>query len=178
MPDTTPSAAPELIKDGSGSYIGEIRMFGCQTTPKGWLECNGQEYKVKDYPVLTKVIGNLWGSTSKDTFLVPDLRGSFVRGWNHGRTGEGADPDISKRNLPVGAPGVNRDVVGSYQLDAVGEHSHSLTAGSHWGDKGKGPAGWGFDDGNVGNSTLSTDAMGKTETRPKNSYVMFCIRAI
>jgi len=169
------TAAPIRTKDGA--YIGEIRTFGSPVVPDNWLECNGNAYKIKQYPDLAKVIGNLWGSVTKDEFLVPDLRGTFLRGWNHGRAGEGADPDANKRKLAVGAPGSNTDVVGSYQMDEVGEHTHTISLGSKWGDKGTGPAGWAFDDGNAGTSSISTPPRNATETRSKNAYVMFCIRA-
>lgn len=76
-----------------------------------------------------------------------------------------------------GAPGVNTDVVGSYQSDAVGEHSHTMTLAIKWGDKWAGPHGWGFDDGNQGSASSGTNPMHATETRPKNAYVMYCIRA-
>jgi hypothetical protein len=123
------------------------------------------------------VIGNIWGSNTKDRFLVPDFRGVFLRGWNHGKTGSYSDPEANHRQLAVGAPGTNTDVVGSYQSDKIGEHNHTITLGSKWGDKGTGPAGWAFDDGNAGNTAITTPPIGSPESRPKNAYVMLCIKA-
>lgn len=165
---------PIQLKDGS--YIGEIRTFASPLIPDGWLECNGQEYAINEYKALASVIGNIWGSTTKDKFLVPDLRGSFLRGWNHGRGTEG-DPDADRRLLATGAPGTNSDVVGSYQLDMVGQHNHTISLPSKWGDKGRGPVGWAFDDGDAGVSSITTPQMATKETRPRNAYVLFCIRA-
>ncbi len=173
MPETTAQPIPNR----DGSYIGELRIFATPHTPKDWLECNGATFKVKDYPQLAKVIGNIWGSKTKDEFCLPDLRGVFLRGWNHGRTDEFCDPESGDRRLPVGAPGTAKDVVGSYQSDRVGPHTHTITAVNSWGDKWGGAAGWGYDNGKQNSSTIGTDAFASTETRPRNASVLYCIRA-
>lgn len=51
--------------------IGTIVWFAASSPPDGWLECNGQSTTA--YPALAAVVGS----------TVPDLRGRFVRGWNH-----------------------------------------------------------------------------------------------
>lgn len=175
MADVIASGKPVLQKDGA--YIGEIRTFASDHAPDNWLECDGRSFKISEFPQLARVIGNLWGSKTKDELYLPDLRGAFLRGWNHGRTGPMSDPEAASRSLPVGAPGTAKDVVGSYQGDAVGPHSHQITAPNSWGDKYGGEAGWGYDNGKEGSSTRSTGAMDAKETRPRNSYVLFCIRA-
>jgi microcystin-dependent protein len=53
--------------------IGMITAWGGNTAPAGWLECNGQS--TAPYPVLGSIVGG----------VVPDLRGEFIRGWDHGR---------------------------------------------------------------------------------------------
>jgi Phage Tail Collar Domain len=165
------------IINPDGSYIGEIRAFATSFPPDNWLECNGNEYEVTQYEKLAKVIGNLWGSSTINKFRLPNLQGTFLRGWHHNRADGGGDPESGTRQLPIGAPGADSNVVGSFQQDAVGEHFHTMTLPMKWGDKGRFESGWGGDDANRGNDTHKTDPTGNRETRPRNAYVLFCIRA-
>ena len=66
---------------------GTVSYFGGGTAPSGWLECNGQGVSTTTFAELFAAIGYTYGG-SGGTFNVPDLRGEFVRGWDHGR---GAD---------------------------------------------------------------------------------------
>jgi hypothetical protein len=48
---------------------------------KGWLVCDGTPYGQTQYPDLYGVIGKTWGNPPESfQFLVPDLRGQFLRG--------------------------------------------------------------------------------------------------
>src|SRR6266446_1334482 len=47
----------------------------------GWLECGGQALDKGQFPELHEAIGNTWGNGQKGRFLLPDLRGFFLRGW-------------------------------------------------------------------------------------------------
>ena len=120
---------------------GSIIAHAVGTVPEGFLECNGDEVHKDDYPDLFKAIGTSYGSTRSTYFKVPDLRGSFVRGWDHGR---GLDPHASSRgNRGDGGKG---SLVGTTQDDSTrmprnglttsntGSHTHSGsadTAGEH-----------------------------------------------
>lgn len=59
-------------------YLGEVVAFGFQFAPRGWLKCDGAEYKIKDYPKLFEVIGIRYGGDAKNTFKVPDYRGRVL----------------------------------------------------------------------------------------------------
>ncbi len=72
---------------GNGNPPGAVMYFARITPPEGWLECNGQAVSKTTYPLLFDAIGITFGSDG-DTFRLPDLRGEFIRGWDHGR---GAD---------------------------------------------------------------------------------------
>src|SRR5262249_46394862 len=61
-----------------------------QLVSQGWLLCDGSLFAVSDYPGLAALIGSRYGGDGTTTFAVPDLRGLFVRGTDHGR---GVDPD-------------------------------------------------------------------------------------
>ena len=72
---------------------GVVMAFAMQNLPSGWLECDGSPLSRTAYADLYAAIGTTYGYTSASDFRLPDLRGEFVRGWDHGR---GVDPS---RNL-------------------------------------------------------------------------------
>jgi microcystin-dependent protein len=89
--------------DIAGARLAELRE-------EGWLLCDGQGYPPRDdYAGLFGVIGYLFGVDGRENFRVPDLRGVFVRGADHGRH---TDPDAGERSTG--------DKVGSMQGYATG----------------------------------------------------------
>jgi hypothetical protein len=79
---------------GSGNTItladmppGSIQWFAMQTPPAGWLECDGRilsrTANNNQYAPLWAAIQYTYGG-SGDSFTIPDLRGQFLRGWDHG----------------------------------------------------------------------------------------------
>jgi hypothetical protein len=150
--------------------VGTIMAYGGDTrnntvvatlNSQGWLPCDGRAYSAQEYPELAKVIGSSFGN-----LRVPDLRGRFLRGTDQGTK---RDPDSASRQPENG--GNAADNVGSVQDDEFKRHTHEYTkfphhegpnwaSGSYWvpGQDQTGPAG--------GN-----------ETRPKNVYVNWIIRA-
>ena len=59
----------------SESYVGEIRMFGGDFAPVGWVLCNGQLLSISENEVLFNLIGTTYGGDGQTTFALPDLRG-------------------------------------------------------------------------------------------------------
>lgn len=59
----------------SNPYIGEIRMFGGNYAPLGWMFCNGQLLSVTEYESLFSLIGTTYGGDGVDTFALPNLQG-------------------------------------------------------------------------------------------------------
>jgi microcystin-dependent protein len=57
------------------SYIGEIRMFGGNFAPAGWMFCEGQFLPISEYDTLFQLIGTTYGGDGENTFALPDLRG-------------------------------------------------------------------------------------------------------
>lgn len=65
---------------------GSILHFAAATAPTGWLKANGAEVSRTTYADLYAVIGDTYGAgDGSTTFLLPDLRGEFVRGWDDTR---------------------------------------------------------------------------------------------
>lgn len=92
---------------------GQIIIWPTEIAPTGALECNGQPYLITQYPNLFNVIQRTFGGDATH-FNVPDLRGWFLRGWDHGA---GRDPNAGTRlNRGDGTTG---DHVGTKQLDAL-----------------------------------------------------------
>ncbi len=91
-----------------GVRINELR-------DQGWLLCDGSAYPAEELAELFARIGSGYGG-GEGAFHVPDFRGRFTRGTDHGR---GKDPDAVSRTAlnPGGNAG---DKVGSAQAYATG----------------------------------------------------------
>ena len=59
----------------SQSYVGEIRMFGGNFAPNGWMFCHGQILPISENETLFQLIGTTYGGDGQSTFALPDLRG-------------------------------------------------------------------------------------------------------
>jgi microcystin-dependent protein len=104
--------------------IGSLIMFGgaieeerlSDLRDQGWLLCDGAPYPARwEYQALSVRIGTSYGSGG-GRFNVPDFRGRFARGTDHGR---GQDPDTSAR-VALSPGGNTGDKVGSAQPSATG----------------------------------------------------------
>jgi microcystin-dependent protein len=59
----------------SQPYVGEIRMFGGNFAPAGWMFCEGQLLPISENDILFNLIGTTYGGDGQSTFALPDLRG-------------------------------------------------------------------------------------------------------
>jgi microcystin-dependent protein len=152
---------------GSGNIItladlppGTIQWFAMQAPPSGWLECDGRTLsKTGTYAALWSAIGYTYGG-SADNFNLPDLRGQFLRGWDHGR---GTDPARA---------------FGSTQADAFKSHDHNA---ANTGYLTSHRSGIGLVGDTTGTGTLvdynyQMPSVGGTETRPTNVAMIACIK--
>ena len=122
---------------------GAIVMWGGPAAPSGWLECNGQS--TTGYPNLISI----YGAT------LPDLRGEFVRGWDHGR-----DVDAGRAIL-------------STQEQDIQPHTHSYTTYGRLTDRvslNDITQFWRL------TGTAQTGSTGGTETRPRNVALMYIVK--
>ncbi len=56
-------------------YVGEIRMFGGNFAPAGWMFCEGQLLPIAQNETLFSLLGTTYGGDGQSTFALPDLRG-------------------------------------------------------------------------------------------------------
>ena len=56
-------------------YVGEIRMFGGNFAPAGWMFCDGQLLPISENETLFQLIGTTYGGDGQSTFALPNLQG-------------------------------------------------------------------------------------------------------
>ncbi|MFK4835115.1 phage tail protein [Microbacterium sp. ZW T2_14] len=100
-------------------YIGEIRCFGFNFAPRGWLACEGQLMSISQNSALFSLLGTMYGGDGATTFALPDLRG-------RASLGAGAAPGLTPRN--EGDAG-GAEVV-TLTAPALPPHSHTVAASS------------------------------------------------
>jgi hypothetical protein len=179
-----------------GFIVGEIRAFAFDgedfegiayrqvvdnLRKEGWVECGGQAMPQRLYPDLYSRVGGRWGRFDNETARFPDLKGVFLRGWNHqsATSDINGDPDVQARKPSV--LGQDKDRVGSSQPGALQIHHHKERATSPgYQGAGSSPQMIGqnatdpssvFTEPPEGNSVVTSDF----ESRPKNKYVLYCI---
>ena len=54
-------------------YVGEIRMFGGNFPPNGWMFCEGATLPISENEVLFQLIGTTYGGDGQETFNLPNL---------------------------------------------------------------------------------------------------------
>jgi microcystin-dependent protein len=59
----------------SQPFLGEIRMFGGNFAPAGWMFCEGQLLPISENDSLFALLGTTYGGDGQSTFGLPDLRG-------------------------------------------------------------------------------------------------------
>lgn len=97
-------------------FIGEIRAFGFNFTPTGWLPCNGGLYPIQQYSALFAIIGIQFGGNGTTTFQVPNLKGAAAAGVNPG------NPSFSA----PGASGGTENV--TITVNTMPAHNHMVEA--------------------------------------------------
>lgn len=59
----------------SDPFIGEIRLFGFNFNPRGWVFCSGALMAISTNSTLFSLLGTTYGGDGRTTFGLPDLRG-------------------------------------------------------------------------------------------------------
>src|SRR5213083_2378459 len=56
-------------------YVGEIRMFGGNFAPAGWMFCEGQLLPISENETLFQLIGTTYGGDGESTFALAENGG-------------------------------------------------------------------------------------------------------
>lgn len=136
LPDSDGNAGDVLKSDGNGVMswtaiqgvpVGTIMPFAGSTPPSGYLECDGSQQSSSTYPVLSNICSNTYnkGQTpSSGNFYLPDLRGLFVRGWDHGA---GVDNGRTRGAEQTDQNKLHTHTVASSSItNSGGDHGHAI----------------------------------------------------
>jgi len=168
-----------IIAEASALPVGATVAFPLDKVAPGFLELDGSVKSIAAYPDLAAFLGTAFnkGDEGAGNFRLPESRGEFLRGWDHGR---GADPGRG---------------IGSYQLGQNESHNHRyfdattanidpnglsadgrvngvvqpLPSGGYLATTGG--------DGQQVVSATNTVNSGGSEARPRNVAVIWCIKA-
>lgn len=184
----TEKAVKTYVDTEAAFPAGMVTAFAHATAPSGWLECDGSSVLRASYADLFTAIGVIYGNVDGTHFNVPDYRGQFFRGWDHGA---GVDPGAASRTDR--GDGTLGDNVGTKQVGDVIDHAHDVTTtGAHThtvslpNSLNVSGEGWAnMDTGSVAKTTSSDGDhthvvdgghITDNETRPINVNVMYCIK--
>jgi microcystin-dependent protein len=86
-------------------YVGEIRMFGGNFAPAGWMFCNGQLLPISENETLFQLIGTTYGGDGESTFALPNLQGRVPvhqgNGYILAETGGSESVTLTIQQIPV-----------------------------------------------------------------------------
>ncbi len=158
--NSTKAVTPATLSAGLAALgltipAGTVSAFAGLLAPAGYLICDGSQVSRTTYADLFASISTTYGEgDTSTTFNLPDLRGEFIRGFDDGR---GADAGRA---------------FGSFQADDFASHTHTGVSG----DPGTDPARIGGANREADTGTYTTNAVGGTETRPRNIAMNYIIK--
>ena len=166
-----------LLKNMSALPVGAMVPFPKGTVPTGFLEVDGSVQSAATYPDLAAYLGTTFntGGEGAGNFRLPESRGEFLRGWDHGR---GVD---TGRTIGSGQMDALQNITGESSTFPTGNTAPLNSSGVF-----KTNARSGVPTGIAGGgawSSASIDfdasrvARAAAETRPRNLAVMWCIKA-
>ena len=99
-------------------YVGEIRMFGGNFAPAGWMFCDGAVLPISENQTLFQLIGTTYGGDGQSTFALPDLRGRVP-------IHQGTNPGTGTTYTLAEQAGAESVTLTTQQIP---QHSHALLA--------------------------------------------------
>ena len=99
--------------------MSEIRLFGGNFAPQGYMLCQGQQMSIAQWSALYALLGTMYGGDGVQTFNLPDLRG---------RTPIGAGQGPGLPMMDEGQAGGSESMTMTTQYMPV--HNHALTVSS------------------------------------------------
>ena len=166
FPDSSVQTTAVSTPSGTVIYVAQ------NTAPTGYIKANGAAVSRTTYAALFSARGTTFGAgDGSTTFLVPDLRGEFLRGWDDARgidSGRafGSAQGYAIRNITGSVTG-DRNTTRFKSPSGAFSTSNTLTA-----DNGVGAGSA------SGTFTLdaSTQVPTAAENRPRNIALLACIK--
>ena len=171
----------------ASNFVGVISGFAQSSAPTGWLICDGATLNGDgtSYENLWNAIGTTYGGSGISSFLLPDLRGEFLRcsdqgrGVDSGRAHASTQGDTTKQSW--------------YGYTNFQSHYHTGGWGSgykNWQIKHSGypdnygaaettnafVAPWYQISNGIGYNNMRLNVGDASETKPRNLAVQFCIK--
>ena len=197
------SGIGDVKAGGSLVPTGTVLAYAGQTSPTGWLVCDGTAYNQSDYADLFSALGSIyntqtnpttglaWAAPSATQFRVPDLRGLFLRGAGtpSGQSTVTVGGHQAQATAKNGLSNSSSSVAASGSTSTDGSHSHTTPGGVQGGSGGFTKADTASQGGPSTNSagshshTVSVSGTaaaqtitGDPETRPMNRGVTYIIK--
>lgn len=101
----------------SEPFVGEIRMFAGNFSPRGWGFCDGQLLAVSQNDALFSLLGTIYGGDGRTTFGLPDMRGRLP-------IHQGTGPGLSPRPLGSKSGAENETLT----VNQMPSHQHDFVA--------------------------------------------------
>ena len=140
---------------------GTVIYYAANAAPTGYIKANGATVSRSTYAALFSAIGTTFGAgDGSTTFVLPDLRGEFIRGWDDGRevdSGRSFGSAQGQRANNLASVTYAAATVTSISVDENGATSTSIRTGSG--------TGFGLNFANRGG-----------ETRSRNVALLACIK--
>lgn len=166
-----------LLITAGAMPVGSMLPMPTGVVPPGYLELDGSVKSIAVYPDLAAYLGTAFntGGEGAGNFRLPDSRGEFLRGWDHGRgvdagRGIGSTQADQMQRITGTLDPINSGTAffnGTGALKKIGGNVQSHTSSGG----GSSPGGLEFDSAN------SPGARTGAETRSRNLAVMWCIKA-
>lgn len=165
-----------------GTPVGTVIAYMSTKVPDHYLACDGAEYNIEDYPLLSDQIldgfgaVDYFGGDGATTFAVPDLRNEFLRGY-HGEAEKELSGETGKHQNATQIPSswsyIGNASSNTFQIigeldnnssNVVIDQDHATIANATY----------------SGAVTVTKVKMDKREvkytTRPTNVAVLYCIK--
>ncbi|WP_123393552.1 phage tail protein [Pseudomonas protegens] len=170
-----------LLKNMSALPVGAMVPFPKGTVPPGFLEVDGSVQSAATYPDLAAYLGTTFntGGEGAGNFRLPESRGEFLRGWDHGRGVDAGrtlgslqkgsvavyDADNNGLSAVMGIGAASGNDGAFFGMDVISKSGYSYAV----------PLAYSAIQSGAG-QVASNDAYAGV-TRPRNLAVMWCIKA-
>ncbi|WP_186566176.1 phage tail protein [Pseudomonas iranensis] len=170
-----------MIAEASALPVGTMAAFPVNKIPPGFLELDGSVKSIAIYPDLAAFLGTDFnkGDEGVGNFRVPESRGEFLRGWDHGRgvdagraVGSWQKPSVHVFDTGTSVATVSdRNTVTSAVTALANMGYDSINAADYPGAE--------YSVSTAGTSApiSNSDQTAFGATRPRNLAVIWCIKA-